>query len=145
MEPKQFQRGKKFHKKVQEDWRGTVGGSKVLIEKATPLHPDSKSVKHVRRGRMDIFVDKIEDFVTVVEIKSTDWDKIKEKNHIKLMGSHRRQILRYVDKFLNIKKISVCAAIIYPSAPKKPGLKQKVEDYLNNYGLQVTWYSEVEN
>ena len=29
---------------------------------------------------------------------------------------------------------------IYPTAPRTAGLKARIEEYLNDYGLQVVWY-----
>jgi hypothetical protein len=36
--------------------------------------------------------------------------------------------------------IDVCAGIIYPTAPKTAGLKARIEEYLNDRGMQVVWY-----
>lgn len=93
-----------------------------------------------RHGRIDIFIDEIDDFVTVVEIKATNWDAVKHRR--KLLASHRRQVLRYVDKYLDSDKVNVCAGVIYPRAPRTPGLKEEVETYLNDHALQVVWYED---
>ena len=142
MEPEQLRRGKRFHRRVQADWSGTVEDAPVLIEHGIALQFLPRSAKRVRRGRIDVFIDKIEDFVTVVEIKSTDWDKVKPKNRRKVLGSHRRQVWKYVDEFVDREGVSVCAGVIYPSAPKESGLKGEVETYLNDYGLQVVWFDD---
>lgn len=137
MEPLILKRGKEFHKKVQEDWRNTAKNGDIFPEHTIPL----SHLKNLgKSGRIDIFVDDIGDFVSIVEIKSTDWDKIKEKNRQKLLSSHRRQVWKYINKYLDIDHIDVCPGIIYPSEPKTPGLKLKIEKYLNDYGLQVVWY-----
>jgi hypothetical protein len=73
-EPERLRRGKEFHKKIQNEWLETAEGI-ILPEKTiTKLSR--------RRGRMDIFVDhdSNENHVAIVEIKATDWDKMKEKN-----------------------------------------------------------------
>jgi len=139
-EPKQLRRGKRFHERVQRDWAGTIEGAQVHSEKTIPLSAASKSAQHIRRGRMDLFVDKIEDFVTVVEIKSTKWNKV--KNPEKLLRSHVRQVLKYVDKYLFINEVSVCAAIIYSTPPTSPKLKHEIEKYHNEHSIQVYWYDE---
>lgn len=77
--------------------------------------------------------------VAVVEIKGTDWDRVR---HVRrLLGAHRRQVWKYVDPFLE-DGLQVSAGIIYPTAPKTEGLKAEVEDYLNDSGLQVVWYDD---
>jgi hypothetical protein len=88
------------------------------------------------------FIDLTSDFVTVVEIKSTDWDQIQPRSRPKLLASHRRQVLRYVDKYLDEDRVSVCAGIIYPAPPADPTVRVLVEEYLNGYALQVVWYDE---
>jgi hypothetical protein len=144
MEPEILRRGKAFHKRVQGDWENTAKGGKINIEHSIPLSILRKKTMPQKTGRLDIFVDELGDFISVVEIKSTDWDKVKEKNRKKLLGSHRRQVWRYIEEYVDIKKIDVCPGIIYPKSPITPGLKDLIEDYLNDYGLQVVWYDDPE-
>jgi len=99
-------------------------------------------MKHVRRGRLDLFVDELGGFVSVVEIKSTNWDRIDQKNRQRLLASHRRQVWDYIEKYLDQDKMDVCPGIIYPRAPETAGLRERVEEYLNGYGLQVVWYDD---
>lgn len=90
-------------------------------------------LKHSKRGRLDIFVDELGEFVSVIEIKSTDWDKIKPNNVRKLLASHRRQIWNYISKYLDDEKINVCPGIIYPNVPSTNKLREDIEEYLNSY------------
>ncbi|MCK5828462.1 hypothetical protein KAH43_08070 [Candidatus Bipolaricaulota bacterium] len=91
---------------------------------------------------MDVFVDDAGDFVVVVEIKATDWDRILPRNIQRNLGSHRRQVWKYIEKYTDGDRVDVCAGIIYPTTPKTPGLKERIETYLNEYGLQVVWYDD---
>lgn len=141
MEPEQLRRGKEFHKKVQSNWERDIKDGNLNIEHRINLLPNSK-VKHVKTGRLDIFVDELGDFVSVVEIKSTDWEKIKTKNLRKLLSSHKRQVWKYIVKYLDEDKIDVCPGIIYPRAPKSDELKDFIETYLWDYGIPVVWYYE---
>lgn len=150
-EPIQLRRGKAFHKRVQDDWSGTVEDRTVRPEYGIQFDPPDEELAidpltgkraRIRRGRIDIFIDEISDFVSVVEIKGTDWDRIKPANRRKLLGAHRRQVLKYVDKYLDQGQVNVCAGIIYPRAPRTPGLKDEVETYLNDHALQVVWYDD---
>lgn len=142
MEPEILRKGKAFHKRVQEDWERTAKDGKIIKEHFIPLSVIRKKLKKRKSGRLDIFVDVKDNFVTIVEIKSTDWDKVKEKNRKKLLGSHRRQVWNYIEEYLDVEKIDVCPGIIYPKPPKTPGLKDMIEKYLNEYGLQVVWYDD---
>ena len=142
MEPEQLRRGKDFHRLVQADWSGTVADGNVRPEHNIRMSSLPRRGTRIRRGRIDIFIDQISDFVTVVEIKATDWDAVKTENRRKLLGAHRRQVWRYIEKYLDDDGISVCAGIIYPRSPRSPGLKEEVETYLNDYALQVVWYED---
>lgn len=141
-EPEPLRRGKRFHRRVQHDWSGTIQEAPVRSEHSVFLQFLPRKAKQVRRGRIDIFIDEIDDFVTVIEVKSTDWDRVKPQNRRKLLGSHRRQVLKYVDQYLDGVKVNVCAGIIYPQPPREPGLREEVEEYLNDHALQVVWYDE---
>lgn len=142
MEPDQLLRGKLFHNKVQIDWEGFIEGKPVRPEYGIILKTNPEIAKKVKRGRIDIFVDKMSDFVTIVEIKSTDWNKIKAHNVKRLLQSHSRQMFKYIDKFLEIDKVNVCAAIIYPKAPKSSKLKNTIEDYFNENSFQLVWHED---
>ena len=137
-EPKQLRRGKIFQREVQEDWGKTAEG-RINVECTIPLLDESK--RH-RRGRMDILVDDIGDQVAIVEIKATDWDQILPKNITKNLGSHRRQIYKYIEKYISGEGKTVCPGLIYPTAPATPGLKERIEEYLNDYGIAVAWYRD---
>ena len=144
MEPEILLRGKAFHTRVQKDWQKTAKGGKINKEHSIPLSILRKKIKRQNTGRIDIFVNELGDFISIVEIKSTDWDKVKEKNRKKLLGSHRRQVWRYIEEYVDIKRMDVCPGIIYPKSPVTNGLKDMIEEYLNDYGLQVVWYDDKE-
>jgi hypothetical protein len=139
-EPENLRRGKEFHALVQDDWARTARDGEVTAEHGITLLGASTRSKRRRRGRLDIFVDDVGNFVSIVEIKSTDWDRVKPRNRQSLLSAHRRQVWRYIEKYLDGDKVEVCPGIIYPRAPVSPGLKNLVEGYLKDYGLQVVWY-----
>lgn len=138
-EPEQLRRGKKFQEAVQTDWEETADGN-PRSEHTIPLLHGVTPTGRRRHGRVDIFVDELGDMVTVVEIKGTDWDRILPSNRQKNLAAHRRQVWKYIEKFVDGEQMDVCAGIIYPTAPRTTGLKERIEEYLNGYGLQVVWY-----
>jgi hypothetical protein len=142
IEPEILRNGKAFHKKVQDDWEQTAKGGKISKEHTINLSQFSKTSKCEKVGRLDLLVNELGDFVSVVEIKSTDWDKVKEENRKKLISSHRRQVWKYIEEYLDVEKVEVCPGIIYPHSPSAPGLKEMIENHLNEYGLQVVWYDD---
>jgi len=143
-EPENLKRGKEFHRAVQRDWLKTARDGRILPEQTILL--GLLGSRRTRKGRIDILVDEItgerNKFLSIAEVKSTDWDRIKPGNITKNLGSHRRQIWKYIEKFIEVDEVDVCPGIIYPESPGTPGLRERIETYLNDYGVQVVWYHE---
>lgn len=138
-EPTILRKGKEFYKLVQSEWKRTAEGN-IQCEQTIDLLKRSKKTNHVRKGRMDLFVNEIGDYISLVEIKSTNWDTIPEKNIMRLVSRHRRQVWNYIEKYLDGDGVELYAGIIYPIAPKQKGLREQIESYLENYGIPVVWY-----
>lgn len=137
-EPEILRKGKEFHWRVQQDWKLSAKDGNISSEHRSLLV--HKIGHHKRHGRLDIFVDELGDFVSVIEIKSTDWDTVLPRNRKRLLGSHRRQVWRYIERYIDVEHVDVCPGIIYRIAPSTPGLKEMIEEYLNDWGLQIVWY-----
>jgi len=140
-QPRQLQRGREFENRVKADWKRTAEGEPET-EVTIPLLAGLTKTGRRKQGRMDIYVNDVGDFVVVVEIKATDWDRILPNNIQRNIGSHRRQVWKYIEKYTDGDRVNVCAGIIYPTTPKTPGLQKRIEEYLNSYGLQVVWYDD---
>ncbi len=72
-EPAQLSRGKRFQKIVQTDFIGNTKDGTAHAE----ARLDLSVLTNVRRafGRADIFIaEDGDDYVTILEIKATDWD-----------------------------------------------------------------------
>jgi len=140
-EPIILKRGKEFQRTVQIDFIKNDKSGFLSIEKHVSLE-SLKDIKQ-RKGRMDIFVyEDSDDFVTIFEIKATDWDNIK---HIKRnLYRHSKQLFNYIDKYMNVDKKNVCLGIIYPFPPKKVGLREQIEKLaMDLYSFPVYWYNEI--
>lgn len=134
-EPFILRNGKEFHKQVQEEWSKTAAGH-VKIEEGVSKLDKSK-------GRADIFVDEIgEDFVSIVEIKNTDWDKIKPENIRRNVKRQARQLLDYIEFQTDSNGRSVSPGIIYPKIPKDPEKLKLIESILEGECIQVVWENE---
>jgi hypothetical protein len=143
-EPKQLIRGKQFQKIVQQDFAANTKDGQVHPEASVSL----EALEHIRQksGRMDILISDLGDFVTILEIKATDWDRIKPANVKRNLYRHQKQLFMYIDKFVEIDALDVCLGIIYPKPPRKPGLKDFIYDYLTDrYGVPAYWYSEIQS
>ncbi|QQR72940.1 MAG: hypothetical protein IPJ17_15805 [Holophagales bacterium] len=141
-EPVLLRRGKAFHQRVQADWLANASGGTVRLEHPVEVRHLPAGARHFRRGRIDVFVDPSGDFVTVVEIKATAWDRIKPANRRKLLASHRRQVMKYADTYIDRDELWVCAGVIYASPPRDLAMRSEIERYFEENALQIVWYDE---
>jgi hypothetical protein len=144
VEPRVLKRGKLFHRKIQTSWLRSIIDGHPAIEHSITLHSSASHPKHIKRGRLDIFIDELGSFVSIVEIKSTNWDRIKKSNISRLLSSHRRQLWKYIDEYIDFKKIDVCAGIIYPKKPFLSSTEATIEALMNDYGIQVVWQDQIQ-
>lgn len=141
-ESEQLVRGKRFQALVQDDFRRNTRDGTALREARVSFEGMENARK--RSGRMDILITELGEFVTILEIKATNWDRIKPANVRRNLWRHQRQLLAYVDKYLKVDKLDVCLGIIYPHPPGKAGLRDFVEKHLEeDYGVPAYWYSEI--
>lgn len=142
-EPECLKLGKRFHKIIQEEWKATADGL-IKPEKWVVI-------KTGKGGRIDVFVedDKSARCLVVVEIKATDWDRIAEKNVMRNIRRHIRQIWKYIESPFIARQINnidasegICPGIIYPKLPKDPNRLKLIEKTLNDEGIAVTWHNE---
>jgi hypothetical protein len=134
-EPKQLRQGKRFHKKVQREWLQTAKNGKPIPE---------RSIKKLngRNGRVDILVEDFGDFISIVEIKATDWDQMTEKNIIRNVRRQILQIWSYIDSALELEGQQVCPGVIFPKLPRDPERLHRIESLFNDEGIQVVWHDE---
>lgn len=127
-EPEILANGKRFHKLVQDAWEDPADptfGNEHFVRLEWPIQEGRKT----RTGRIDVIFElKDKSAMCLFEIKATNWDRVRHVE--RLLGSHRRQLMKYVDQFLLLKDIGVVASMIYPNRPSAPELGQRVEDYM---------------
>jgi len=142
-EPQALHRGKEFQKIVQSDFNQNNKSGILCIEK----HVSFEKMNSIRQkqGRMDLFVyDDADNYVSIFEIKATNWDKIIDANIKRNLYRHSKQLFNYIDKFMKIDSKDVCHGVIYPFSPKKKGLKEKIEKWaMELYCFPVYWYNEI--
>ena len=135
IEPEILKRGKQFHKLIQDEWLTTAKGG-------TPRPERYIKRLHGRSGRVDILVEEMGDFVSVVEIKFTDWDKMAEVNVVRNVKRQIRQIWSYIDAELELYQMQVCPGIIFPKLPHESKRLELIESMFNDNGIQVVWHDE---
>lgn len=135
-EPERLRRGKDFHKKIQNEWLETAQG--VILPE--------KTIRRLtkRRGRIDIFVDddSNEKHVAVIEIKASDWDRMKPKAVRRNALRQVRQIWSYIDAQLELEGKEVSPGIIFPKRPIDPERLKAIEQIFNDWGIQIVWHDE---
>jgi hypothetical protein len=128
-----IKRGREFEKWERSQWKGGINDA---IESEAPTQFNGKS------GRIDIrLYDTEEGHTVIVELKATQWDKMKSHRVRPNALRHARQIWRYIDAELEINH-SVLPAICYLAEPKTPGRKEEIEEILNEQAIQVVWRPE---
>ncbi len=70
MEPKILSQGKKFEKVEKAEWEGKKDAQRVLFEK-------NIITLGGRQGRADVFIEEFDGSFSIIEIKSTNWDRMK--------------------------------------------------------------------
>lgn len=128
----QISRGREFEKWEREQWK-EGSNSAAKFERRTQWKG--------RRGRIDIFLDDLEDQHTViVEIKATDWDSMKPYRVRPNALRHARQIWRYIES--ELENQPVLPALVYPKSPRSVVRKREIEKILNDRLIQVVWRDE---
>ena len=123
-------RGRAFEQTEKEGWRG-LDFSRIKYEASTCWKK--------RAGRIDIRIDEYGGFVSIVEIKATNWEMMMPHRIRPNVLRHARQVLRYIYKEVLTDGLQVCAGIIYEYAPSNVRTKHEVEDILFERGIQVVW------
>jgi hypothetical protein len=80
--------------------------------------------------------------VSIVEIKSTDWDRIKIENIPRNVKRQSRQIWEYIEFQTDSRGISVSPGIIFPKIPKDPERLKMIESLFDRECIQVVWENE---
>jgi len=125
-------RGRQFEAWERSQWNGKINSTADF---------EAPTVWKGKRGRVDIRLKLEEDgHMVIVEIKATQWDKLKKHRVRPTALRHAHQIWRYIDAHLS--PLDVTPAIVYPSPPTRPGLKEQLEEILNERGIQVVWREE---
>jgi len=138
--------GNRFEEWERSHWNSRLNSAREI---------EAKTKWADKEGFMDIRL-KLEDDgnVVIVEIKATNWDKLKECRVRPTALRHSRQIWRYIDAHISHPELDppiiledpldVIPAVVYPAPPITPGRKDQVEEILNERGIQVVWRDEYE-
>ncbi len=132
-EPAILRRGKAFERIEKKEW--------LAPDRAESHFERVLKLTTGRRGRMDIFLEEVGGFVSILEAKSTNWDRILPHRHRPNLLRHARQVIGYVRALVE-EGLEVCPGLVYPEAPINQETRERVEQTLNEQGIQVIWANE---
>ena len=83
----------------------------------------------------------------IIEIKGTDWDKIRADRVKRNVQRHIRQLLAYLDTAIGELEAGqwegVAGALLYPSRPASAESLACIEAATAEQAIMLTWYDEV--
>lgn len=132
-EPRQLRRGKRFHQLIQTEWVRDV---------TDPVKAEARVRKPSGRpGRVDVFVRDAGRDVSVVEVKSTNWDRLVDAAAKRTARRQAKQVWEYIRSQLRVGR-NVSPGIIFPKRPKSGSRRRLVESLFENEGIAVVWHSD---
>lgn len=129
--PAVLRRGRAFEQREKSGWTKLDEGE-AQFEATTEWRG--------RRGRIDIRI-PFEGWSTHVELKATDWERMKPHRVRPNLRRHLRQVFRYVDAEVAAGR-DVCPGIIYARAPCATARRREVETFFRENGVQLVWRQE---
>jgi hypothetical protein len=135
--------GRAFHDAVQSAFLTDLTDATGFRERGWRLASGA-------RGRVDLAVvtDDREKMLIIIEIKGTDWDKIRADRVKRNVQRHIRQLLTYRDTAIGELEAGqwegVAGALRYPSRPASAVSLACIQAAADEQAIMVTWYDEVD-
>jgi hypothetical protein len=132
-----IRRGRVFEVQEKAEWR-FMPSARRWYEHTIPLI-DS----HHARGRVDVLMQEYDGSLTLIEVKATNWDRMRDYRVRPNVQRHARQVWSYILSFWE-RGIDVCPALVYPRAPASFNRRLRIENLLGDRWVQVVWADERE-
>lgn len=136
--------GQAFHRTVQSAFLSGLAGGSGFAERRWRLVAGS-------RGRVDLAVevDGSEQMLVIIEIKGTDWDKIRAARVMRNLRRHLRQLQAYLDTAVEEMEAGqwpggIAEALLYPARPASAQTQEAIEAVAGEQAVMVTWYEEAD-
>ncbi|MBT63773.1 MAG: hypothetical protein CML13_11235 [Puniceicoccaceae bacterium] len=123
-------RGKAFERELENKWSASQGD---VIQREVSVSNEG------RKGRIDILIDEDPDIALILEVKSTDWDKIKRGRLREYALRHLRQLHRYVDAVMKTSSKTITIAITYPRRPRKEDRYRELMAIFDEIGASISF------
>jgi hypothetical protein len=132
-EPDRLRSGRRYHKKVQDEWEDSAEGT---VQSEKPITKPSGGA-----GRIDIHVTPDGETVAVVEIKASDWDRMTNSGVRRNVRRQIRQIWDYIHSQLADGK-DVCPGVVFPARPSSEERMKLIEEMFLAEWIPVVWEDE---
>ncbi len=132
---KNIRRGQKFEAEEKAGWNHIPRRHKEF---------ESQTAFGTKCGRIDIKIDESKGYVTIIEIKATEWDRLMPHRIRPTAQRHACQIWRYISDYVDTQGRDVCPALVYEFEPKDPCIRKLVEQILSDRLIQVVWRKETQ-
>jgi hypothetical protein len=125
-----IRRGRRFEAEEKAGW-GHIAQKHIAFEASTSSGG--------KGGRIDIKIDENLGYIALVEVKATDWNKLRHHRIRPTAQRHARQVWRYAEDFVDSRGKDVCPAVVYEYEPKDSHIRAEVEQIFNDRMIQVVW------
>jgi PD-(D/E)XK nuclease superfamily len=133
--------GRAFHDRVQSAFLTDLADATGFRERGWRLAAGG-------RGRVDLAVvtDDREKMLIIIEIKGTNWDKIRPDRVKRNVQRHIRQLLAYLDTAISELEAGqwegVAGTLLYPARPASHDTLACIQAVADEQAIMVTWYEE---
>jgi hypothetical protein len=131
-------RGRRFEADENAEWTELPN---TCVELQHTLALQKTTTEKAGRGRIDILIKEDDGSYSIIEVKATDWDVMREHRVRPNILRHARQVMKYVNPYWE-NGLDVCPGVIYPRPPHSMDRKLQVEETLAEQSIQVVWFSE---
>ena len=131
----QIRRGRLFEQRERREWTPAKSGrpNRTAFE--------AVSLFDRRRGRIDIRLEW-EDLIVLLELKSTDWNRLKPHRIRPTALRHIAQLYRYVDGELENGNTGICHGIVYEHRPRLATRRQQLARIFSERCVQLVFRDE---
>lgn len=136
-------KGRAFHDAVQSAFLTDLADATGFKERGWRLAAGG-------RGRVDlaVVIDDRDKMLIIIEIKGTDWDKIRADRVKRNVQRHIRQLLGYLDTAISELEAGqwegIAGALLYPARPASSETLACIETAAAEQAIMVTWYEEAD-
>ena len=132
-EPSALKRGKIFHSDVQKIWEDEAEGDTDCEKVVTK--PSGST------GRIDVYVDADEELGVVVEIKSTNWNRMSDAMVRRTIAEYSKQVWDYIDS-KELRGKDICPGIVLIGKPADEARTRMIDELFEEDGIPVSWQDE---